>query len=341
MYIDACVGTGFVKNNGTTTGRSGDLKMEKPFIGKKIGVLMGGISGEREVSLRSGKGVLDSLQRQGYNAVGIDTGENADIKIREEKIEVAYIALHGKGGEDGWIQGLLETLKIPYTGSGVRSSTLSMDKELTKLVIGQYGIPFAKTVYIDRAQPSGAAAEILSKIGLPVIVKPTAEGSSLGCFVAHDEKALREGLDKFFAGFRRGVAEQFISGKEITVGVLESGGVTRALPALELIPKNEYYDFEAKYTKGMTELICPARLDEKTAKLAAEYAIRTFQALGCSGVARVDFIVDKNGGLFALELNSIPGMTETSDLPEEIKAEGGTYDSLVLEILSSAACDKS
>jgi D-alanine-D-alanine ligase len=314
--------------------------MEKPFIGKKIGVLMGGISGERAVSLRSGKGVLNSLLRQEYDAVGIDVGADADLKIREEKIDAAFIALHGKGGEDGWIQGLLETMRIPYTGSGVRASALSMDKELTKLVIGQYGIPFAKTVYIDRFQgAANAADEILKQIGLPAIVKPAAEGSSLGCFVAHDEKELRGGLDKFLAGFRRGVAEQFISGCEITVGVLGVNEKIRALPALELIPKNEYYDYEAKYTKGMTELICPARLDKKTAKLAAEYAIRTHRALGCNGVSRVDFIVDKSGSLFVLELNTIPGMTETSDLPEEIMAEGGSYDSLVLEILSSAACD--
>ncbi len=310
--------------------------MEKPFWGKKIGIMMGGISGEREVSLRSGKGVLESLLKQGYNAVGIDVGADVDQRLRAEKVEIAYIALHGKGGEDGAIQGLLETLNIPYTGSGVRASALAMDKELTKLVIGQFGIPFAKTIYVDRDRASECGKEILESIGLPVIVKPTSEGSSIGCFIAHNETELRDGLEKFFASFNRGVAEQFISGREITVGVLGAGNSLRALPALELIPKNEYYDYEAKYTKGMTELICPAPLDEKTASLAAKYAVSTHLALGCHGVSRVDFIIDDGGNLYTLELNSIPGMTATSDLPEEIMAEGGSYDSLVLEILSSA-----
>jgi D-alanine-D-alanine ligase len=315
--------------------------MDKPFMGKRIGVLMGGISGEREISLRSGKGVLESLQKQGYDAVGIDVGADVDIKLRQEKVEVAYIILHGIGGEDGTIQGLLETMRIPYTGSGVRASALAMDKELTKLVIGQFGIPFAKTVYLDCSRGAECASiEIAEKIGLPAIVKPTAEGSSLGIFVAHDEKELDGGLDEFFANYKRGVAEAFISGKEITVGVIGAGEKIRTLPALELVPKNEYYDFEAKYTKGMTDFFCPARLDKETAALASKYAIGTHLALGCHGVSRVDFIVDKKGSLHCLELNSIPGMTPTSDLPEEIKAEGGTYDSLVLEILSSATCDR-
>lgn len=302
---------------------------------------MGGISGEREISLRSGKGVLESLKKQGYDAVGIDVGADVDIRLREENIEAAFIILHGIGGEDGSIQGLLQTMKIPYTGSGVRASALAMDKELTKLVIGQFGIPFAKTVYIDCGQSAEfAAKEIVEKIGFPVIVKPTAEGSSLGCFIAHDRNELDSGLVKFVADFKRGVAESFISGTEITVGVLGDGDNIRALPALELVPKNEYYDFEAKYTKGMTDFFCPARLDENASRLAAKYAIETHLALGCHGASRVDFIVDKQNNLFCLELNSIPGMTPTSDLPEEIKAEGGTYDSLVLEILSTATCDR-
>jgi D-alanine-D-alanine ligase len=315
--------------------------MEKPFIGKKIGVLMGGISGEREISLRSGKGVLESLLRQGYDAVGIDVGADVDIRLRQEKVEVAYIILHGKGGEDGSIQGLLETMRIPYTGSGVRASALAMDKELTKLVIGQFGVPFAKTVYLDAgAGVDSGLREIKEKIGLPVIVKPTAEGSSLGCFVAHNDAELAGGLAEFLSKFKRGVAESFISGTEITVGVLGAGNNIRTLPALELVPKNEYYDFEAKYTKGMTSFFCPARLDDKTARQAAKFAIATHQALGCHGVSRVDFIIDSQGDMFCLELNSIPGMTPTSDLPEEIKAAGGDYDSLVLEILASATCDR-
>lgn len=315
--------------------------MEKPFSDKRIGVLMGGSSGEREVSLRSGAGVLESLLRQGYAAAGIDVGPDADEKLRKERIDIAFIVLHGPGGEDGDIQGLLETLRIPYTGSGVAASVLSMDKELTKLVLARHGLPFPETVYIERTRSaSETAAEIISRAGLPAIIKPLAEGSSLGVSVAHDGKELETQLERFKSEFGRGLAEPFITGREITVGVLGDGDAVRALPALELAPKNEFYDYEAKYTKGMTELICPARVPTDTARRAGELAVRTHLALGCHGVSRVDFMLDGEDNLFILELNSIPGMTTTSDLPEEIAAEGGDYDSLVLEILASAGLDK-
>ncbi len=315
--------------------------MTKPFKDKKIGVLMGGISGEREVSLRSGKGVLDSLLKQGYDAVGIDAVQDVDVKLRENSVEIAYIALHGRGGEDGMIQGLLETMRIPYTGSGITASALSMSKKLTKLVLAMQGLPTPKAVYPDAANGAKACAEeILNKIGIPVIIKPECEGSSLGCVIAHNEKELFDELPGFLEKFGGGVAEAMIQGREITVGVIGPGANVRALPILEMVPKNEFYDYEAKYTKGMTDLICPARLDEKTTKLAQAIAVKTHLALGCDGVSRVDFMVDGAGNPFVLELNSIPGMTVTSDLPEEIKAEGGSYDSLVLEILASAALDK-
>lgn len=315
--------------------------MSRPFSDKRIGVLMGGRSGEREVSLRSGKGVLESLRRQGYDAVGIDVDENVDVRLRENRVEIAFIALHGKGGEDGAVQGLLETLRIPYTGSGVAASALSMNKYLTKLVLEQNGIPFPTTIYLEPPMTFEAVREkILSRMELPVILKPLAEGSSIGIAVAHDETELRDLTGKLLADYPRIIAEPFISGREITVGVIGAGDSPRALPILELVPKNEFYDYQAKYTKGMTELICPARLDEKTTREAQKIAVKTHLALGCNGVSRVDFIVDRRNNPYVLELNTIPGMTEISDLPEEIRAEGGSYDSLALEILASAGLDK-
>jgi len=315
--------------------------MSKPFIDKKIGVLMGGTSGEREVSLRSGKGVLESLRRQGYDAVGIDVGPDIDVKIRDSRIDVAFIVLHGRGGEDGTIQGLLEILRIPYTGSGVASSALSMDKHLTKLVLKHHRLPFPETVYIDSSMTFESIHKMIdSGPGFPVIIKPPTEGSSLGIVVAHNDAELRTETKKLLTEYPVLLAEPFITGKEITVGVIGAGPTLRALPVLELVPKKEFYDFEAKYTKGLTELICPARLDERTTREAQRLAVKTHQALGCHGVSRVDFMVDNADNLFILELNSIPGMTETSDLPEEIKAEGGSYDSLVLEILATATLDR-
>ncbi len=325
----------------TQRGIAEDQSMIKPFEGNRVGVLMGGASGEREVSLRSGKGVLDSLTRQGYDAVGIDVGADVAERLRAEKVEVAYIALHGKGGEDGSIQGLLETMRVPYTGSGVAASAVAMDKELTKLVFRHRGVPVLEDSYPDRSKKlDECCAEAIAATGLPAIVKPLSEGSSLGVEIARDERALRDVVGRLVEKFGRAMVERFVSGREITVGVLGCGESLRALPVLELVPKNEFYDFEAKYTKGMTELICPARLDAATTERAMKLAVAAHRALGCHGVSRVDFIVAPDGDMFALELNSIPGMTPTSDLPEEIAAEGGSYDTLVLEILSSASLSK-
>ncbi len=316
--------------------------MGKPFSGKRIGVLMGGKSGEREVSLRSGAGVLNSLKKQGYDAVGIDAVGDVDKKLRAEGVEVAFLALHGPGGEDGKIQGLLETLEIPYTGSGVTASALAMDKELTKLVLAHNGLPFPATAYLENTRDIDMQCEnILKNVGLPVFLKPTSEGSSLGCAIVKEERELRQQVKELLARFPRMLAEQYIKGVELTVGVIGSGDGLRGLPVLELVPKNEFYDYEAKYTEGLTELICPARISDETRDKVQALALEAHSALGCSGVSRVDFIVDAEpGDAVILEVNTIPGMTVTSDLPREAIAEGGSYDSLVLEILASAALGK-
>ncbi|HOO55461.1 MAG TPA: D-alanine--D-alanine ligase [bacterium] len=315
--------------------------MEKPFFDKKIGVLMGGWSGEREVSLRSGAGVVESLRKQGYNAVGIDVDHQIDINIRNENIDIAFIVLHGEGGEDGVIQGMLEAMNIPYTGSGVTASALSMNKELTKLVLLQHGLPTPPGVYLDSAIGLGDRIEAVKKqIGIPAVIKPLSEGSSLGVSIAHDEAELEKILAESGEKYPRIMVEKFIKGRDITVGIIGPESNVRALPILEMEPKNEFYDYEAKYTAGLTNLICPARISDAATRAAQELAVKTHLALGCHGVSRVDFVISDDESLNILEINTIPGMTVTSDLPEEISAEGGSYDSLVLEILSSATIDR-
>lgn len=317
------------------------LKDMDKFREKKIGVLMGGKSGERPVSLRSGAGVLASLTRQGYDAVGIDVDENIAKRLRDEGVEVAFIALHGRGGEDGAIQGLLETMEIPYTGSGIRASAVSMDKSATKLVLEHHGIPFPATYYLDSTRDvKTQCEEMLAKLKLPIMAKPADEGSSLGCYVIKTPEDAEEMIGALLAEFPNSIAEEFIKGKDVTIGIIGAGDGARALPILELAPKNEFYDYEAKYTKGMTDFYCPARIDEAQTRRCQELALATHKALGAHGVSRVDIIVAPDGGCYVLELNSIPGMTELSDLPAEICAEGGDYDSLVLEILATATMER-
>jgi D-alanine-D-alanine ligase len=307
------------------------------FKDKRIGVLMGGKSGEREVSLRSGAGVLASLKRDGYDAVGIDVDENVAARLHVEGVEAAFIALHGKGGEDGAIQGLLETMDIPYTGSGIMSSAISMDKAATKMVLEHHGIPFPKTYYLDASKAvKKQCDEMLRTLRLPIMAKPSAEGSSLGCYLIKDALSAQEMIGALLKSYPNSIAEEYIEGASVTIGVLGTGDATRALPVLELVSKNEFYDFEAKYTKGMTEFHCPARISDELTKRCQEMALATHRALGCHGVSRVDIMIDGGGNLFVLELNSIPGMTEVSDLPAEMIAAGGDYGQLVREILASA-----
>ncbi|MFH1537350.1 MAG: D-alanine--D-alanine ligase [bacterium] len=308
------------------------------FKAKRIGVLMGGLSREREVSLRSGKGVFESLKKQGYDAVDIDVGRDIMEKLKREKVEIAFVALHGEGGEDGKIQGLLEILGIPYTGSGVLASALSMDKIATKQLFSQQGIPTPDYFILNPAEPlADQCARILDTVGLPLMTKPASEGSSIAMELIKEESRLQPAIEKLLPEYPRSFVEKFIPGKELTVGILGTGADTRALPVLELVPKNEFYDYEAKYTEGMTDFHCPARISDDETRRVQEIALRAHHAIGCHGVSRVDIMLDAGGSPFAIEVNSIPGMTTLSDLPAEAKAEGKSYDELVVEILHSAS----
>jgi len=304
---------------------------------KTIGVLMGGLSGERDISLRSGENCLRALKARGYRAVPIDAVRDVAQRLDESEIEVAFLALHGRYGEDGTIQGLLEMMDIPYTGSGVLASALGMNKVAAKKVVRASGLltPDFSEIALDE-DPICSAARLERELGLPLMLKPVEEGSSLGvskCKTLGElESALAEGLAEFGAMF----AECFVSGCEITAGIIERDGKLECLPILELVPKNEFYDFEAKYTEGMTEFILPARLEPLVYSEAASTALQVFEAIGCRGYSRIDMMVDSAGRAWFIEVNTLPGMTELSDLPAQARAAGISYEDLVEAILLTA-----
>ncbi len=298
---------------------------------KKIGVIMGGWSSEREISLLSGRNILESLKRQGFDAYGLDLQGPEDLsKIRKENMDVAFIILHGKPGEDGTIQGYLELLGIPYTGSGVEASAIGMDKILTKKIFKQEGIPTPPWVEINPSNIKKSIEKALKELGLPLILKPRREGSSVGVKILKREKEILPEVKKALSNFEEAFLEKYIPGVIATVGILRD----QVLPILELRPKTrEFYDYEAKYTKGETEFIIPAQLPKDVTQKIKKYAYKGFKAIGCRGFARLDLVVKERKYPYFLEINTLPGMTDLSDLPAEAKAVGLSYDDVVLEIL--------
>ena len=303
----------------------------------KIAVLCGGMSSEREVSLRSGKNVLAALQRLGYkNSQIVDVSENIMNDLKG--FEYAYNTLHGKFGEDGCIQGVLEILKIPYTGCGVMSSAICMNKEYTKRILSTCKeIPLIKSAFVKKGEDIKSATESLK---YPLITKPVSEGSSFGMTKVNKpeelEKAYKEAL-KFNDDV---LIEEFIDGFFVTVGVLEKGGKTFATEILEIRTKTEWYDFDAKYTKGLSSFIVPSTgLSKEATGLVKEIAVKAHLTAGCSGVSRVDFMI-KDDKPYFLEINTNPGMTDTSDLPAQASVMGIDYDNLVLMILNSVGLNK-
>lgn len=289
----------------------------------KIAVLCGGMSSEREVSLRSGKNCFEALKRLGYeNTCLIDVDRNIVKNLTDNGVELAFIALHGKYGEDGCIQGLLEILGIPYTGCGVKASAVCMDKEFTKRIVQTQGIPVIPSL------------ETVTEF--PVMVKPVCEGSSIGMSKVNSSEELEKAISeakKYGTGV---IIEKFLEGQSITVGVLDIDEETVATPILELRVKSGWYDYEAKYTKGLTEFILPAELSPELTKEIQSLAVKAHHAVEAKGMSRVDFIVS-NEKPYLLEINTIPGMTDLSDLPAQAKAMGIEYDQLVEIILKSAS----
>lgn len=311
----------------------------------KIAVLWGGPSSEREVSERSGKNVFNALKNLGYkNAELIDVNEDTSKVLRDKGIEVVYNAMHGRFGEDGCIQGMLEVMGVPYTGCGVLSSAVCMNKEYTKNILKGAGIPLINSVLICKGEDY---KEKVKDLKYPFMLKPVSEGSSIGMYKVSTPEEMAECFKKSLECGQDVMVEEYLEGKSLTVGVLEDvtgdvtneSGKTFATEILEFRTKTEWYDYEAKYTAGMTEFILPAELSSEMTKAVKEIAIKAHNACDCAGVSRVDFLV-ANEIPYVLEINTSPGMTDLSDLPAQSAAMGIGYDALVQIILNGAGLNK-
>ena len=298
----------------------------------KVGVLMGGLSREREISLKTGAAILKALSEKGYRVKAIDVGNDiAEVLIRE-RIECAFIALHGRFGEDGSIQGLLELMRIPYTGSGVLASALAMDKIVSKRVFVAEKIPTPPSEAFTREAIERESGVNIS-LPLPVVVKPAREGSTIGVSIVREKEELVPALKKAAECDEDLLVEAFIQGKEITVGILEEV----VLPIIEIVPRSGFYDYRSKYTRGETQYIIPARLPREKYLLAQEISLKAFKALGCSGCVRVDLMADEEGDSYVIDVNTMPGMTETSLVPQAAQHAGIPFGDLAERILLGAS----
>lgn len=301
---------------------------------QRVGVLMGGVSAEREISLKTGRGVAEALRSAGHEVVEIAFGEDTlgvDQLVRSAKIDVAFLALHGRGGEDGCIQGLLELLGVPYTGSNVLASALAMDKVKAKEMFRLHNIA-TPPYYAVGAGDLDRLNEMHGSFGYPAIVKPRSEGSSVGLTLAQNEAELREGILNALAHDSEALVERFVKAREVHVGILNG----RVLGAIEVAPKSGLYDYASKYTVGATDYIMPPRIDSTRLRGVLNLAERATQALGCTGACRVDLLVTEGENEYVLEVNTLPGMTPTSLLPKIALAAGYSYAELCSAILSTA-----
>ncbi len=305
--------------------------------GVRIGILCGGMSNEREVSLRSGKKVFEAIKRLGYdNSIFIDVDENIAEIIRREKIEIAFNVLHGKYGEDGCIQGLLEIMKIPYTGCGVKSSAICMDKNFTKEILKNLNIPVIKSICIRSVEE----LELAKTLKFPLMVKPVQEGSSIGMTKVDSFAELKDAFWLAKKSDDKILIEEYLQGESATVGVLEDNdGKPFATPILGFETKTLWYDYEAKYTEGMTKFILPAAFSAELTAQIQKIAVDAHKACECSGVSRVDFLI-YDGIPYVLEINTSPGMTDLSDLPAQANEMGINYENLVQMLLNTAKLNK-
>jgi D-alanine-D-alanine ligase len=294
----------------------------------KVAVLMGGWSAERDISLRSGEAVLQALQSNHVNAHGIDVNHDIADVLGKGAYDRAFIVLHGRGGEDGVIQGLLDAMSIPYTGSKVNGSSLAMDKLRTKQIWQAMALPTPDYVVLDSEQ---ACSEALQKLGLPLIVKPVLEGSSIGMTKVENEAELLPAWHKAEGCGGDIIAERWIEGGEYTAAILGD----RVLPMIRLVTPHKFYDFEAKYTSNDTQYICPCGLDDKTESELAGLMLKAFKAVGATGWGRVDFMLDAEDRPWLIEVNTVPGMTDHSLVPMAAKQAGMSFDQLVIKILES------
>lgn len=305
----------------------------------KVAVLKGGPSLERQVSLRSGARVEDALQRLGHEVTSIDVGADLIERLEADRPEVAFLALHGRGGEDGTVQELLDITGIPYTGSGVLACIRSVDKVLTKHLLVEAGLPtpeffaFSETAFRELGARDALPA-IEERLAFPIVVKPASQGSALGVKFARTAQDVPAALVAAFSYDSRVLLERHVSGRDVAVSVLDG----QALPVVEAVPREEhFYDFESRYEIGRTEFVCPADLTPECTARTQEVALATYELLGCRGFARVDLMIeDDSGEPSVLEVNAIPGLTETSLLPMAAEAAGIGFDELITQILDLA-----
>jgi D-alanine-D-alanine ligase len=302
-----------------------------------IAVLRGGRSAEREVSLRSGGQVAKALQARGHRVTEVDLdGQTWDV-LRDGGFECVFNALHGRLGEDGTVQGMLELLGLPYTGSGVLASALCMDKARAGRILAAIGlhVPEFEEMEIKEGVAGDVVERLVARFGLPLVVKPVREGSTIGLTIARDADEVASGLVLAGRYDRRVLVQQFARGTEVTIGVLATPDL-QVLPTLEIVSENPVYDYDAKYTAGKSHHIIPARIPEAARAAASEAAARAFTELGCSGMARVDIIVDASGTPWVLEVNTVPGLTELSLLPDAARAAGISFDELCQRLVDHA-----
>lgn len=307
----------------------------------RVAVILGGRSAEREVSLHTGENIVAALRQKGHEAVPLDLTDDLGLRLRALAPDAVYIALHGRHGEDGCVQGLLEILGIPYVGSGVLASALGMDKLMSRRLFTAAGLPCPRYQVVERAEVAREGAvevahRLVDAFGLPLVVKPNSQGSAIGVTVVREKESLAGALREALALDTVALIEEYVAGPEITVAIL-GDSPPQALPVIEIVPRKPFYDYDAKYTPGLSEHLIPARLSPETAKLAQDHALRAYAALGCRHFARVDLLVNASTGVpVVLEVNTLPGMTATSLVPDAARAAGIDFPSLVEKLVLMA-----
>lgn len=301
---------------------------------QKIAVLLGGSSAEREVSLNSGKAVLDALLSQGYDAYPIDPQEYNVADLKKDGFELVFNILHGRGGEDGTMQGLLEQIGLPYTGCGVMASALTMDKMRTKMLWKAFGLPVAEMEIVTKQNFVDLdPAAVVAKLGLPLMVKPSLEGSSVGLTKVKQLEQLKDAVAYALKFDETVLIEEWLAGEELTVPVL--GG--KVLPAVKIVPEGEFYDYDAKYISDNTQYFCPAGLSAEREQELADLVKRAYDVVGCRGWSRIDVMTDAQGHFRLVEVNTNPGMTSHSLFPKSAATVGISFERLVVKILELSA----
>lgn len=302
----------------------------------QVGVLLGGCSSEREISFKSGRAVLEALRSAGCRVSAIELNQCDEETVlgllRQSKIDVAFIALHGAFGEDGAVQQILEKAGIPYTGSDAKTSRITINKVLTQKRLQQRGIPIPRHIVVNGTDGI-SSPEILGHLPVPLVVKPACEGSSIGVTILQSADQLPEAIRLASRYGEQILIEQYISGRELTVGILDG----EALPVIEIIPGHSFFDFEAKYQKGLTKYVVPAEITDTVRQKVQQVAVEAYRTLGCRDLARIDVMLDAEDQPFVLEANTIPGFTETSLLPKAARQVGIDFPELCLRIVAMAS----